>query len=279
MQTWKYLSTEKQALAVSLLCEGNSIRSIERTTGIHRDTVMRLGVRVGMACRNLLDETMRELPCEKIEMDEICGFIGKKQRNIVASDSAEMGDVWTWVAMDPESKAVPVFRVGKRDAANANAFVADLESRMQKRIQLSSDGLLLYPPAVEAAFGGEVDYGICVKQFRTVQGEGRYSPGAMESAVRTPISGKAFRTCTSYVERQNLTMRTHIKRLARLTLSFSKKLENFRAAVALHYGFYNFVKVHSAIRMTPAMALGVSSRLWKVEDLVALSTPGESNIV
>lgn len=267
------LPTEKKAVAVSMLCEGNSIRSVERMTGIHRDTVMRLGVRVGEACRDLMDQSMRELPCAKIEVDEIWGFVGKKDRNVVEGDSADLGSVWTWVAVDPETKAVPVFRVGKRDADTANAFVADLEARLQKRIQLSSDGLNLYPPAVEAAFGGEVDYGTCVKQFRTTEGEGRYSPGEMECAVRTQITGEQFRTCTSYVERQNLTMRTHMKRLARLTLAFSKKLENFKAATALHFAYYNFVKTHSTIRCTPAMALGVSSRLWKVEDLVALSNP------
>jgi len=254
-----------------MLCEGNSIRSVERMTGIHRDTVMRLGARVGEACRNLMDETMRELPCAKIEIDEIWGFVGKKQRNVSDSDNAELGDVWTWVAIDPESKAVPVFHVGKREAADANAFVGQIAARTKNRIQLSSDGLNAYPAAVEAAFGGEVDFGTIVKTFRTTDGDGRYSPGQMETSRRTMISGEKFRVCTSYVERQNLTMRTHMKRLARLTLSFSKKLDNFKAATALHFAYYNFVKVHSTIRCTPAMAIGVSSRLWKVEDLVALS--------
>jgi len=267
------LPIEKQAVAIGALCEGNSIRSVERMTGIHRDTVMRLGVRVGEACRNLLDETMRELPCAKLELDEQWGFIGKKQRNVREGDSAELGDVWTWVAVDPDTKAVPVFRVGKRDASTANAFVADVAARMKNRIQLSTDGLALYVPAVEAAFGGEVDYGSIVKTFRTTDGEGRYSPGEMQTAVRKTISGEEFRACTSYVERVNLTTRLHMKRLARLTLGFSKKLENFKAATALHFAYYNFVKSHSAIRCTPAMALGVSSRLWKVEDLVALAHP------
>lgn len=265
------LSTEKQAVAIGALCEGSSIRSVERMTGIHRDTVMRLGVRVGTACRQLLDETMRELPCSKLEVDEIWGFVGKKQRNVTEEDSNECGDVWTWVSVDPETKAVPCFRVGKRDAADANAFMADVASRMKNRIQLSSDGLAAYPAAVEAAFGGEVDYSTIVKTFRTTDGEGRYSPGQMDSAVRTRVIGEQFRSCTSYVERQNLTMRTHMKRLARLTLGFSKKLDNFKAATALHFAYYNFIKSHSSIRCTPAMALGVSSRLWKVEDLVALA--------
>jgi IS1 family transposase len=271
MQTWKYLTTEKQALAVSLLCEGNSIRGTERVTGIHRDTIMRLGVRVGLACRNLMDETMRSLPCAKIEVDEIWGFVGKKDRNVREGDSEELGSVWTWVAIDPESKAVPVFRVGKRDATNANAFLADIASRMTNRIQLSSDGHGSYPAAVEAAFAGDIDYSTIVKTFQQGETEGKYSPGQMMTAKRTTVSGEAFRACTSYIERQNLTMRTHMKRLARLTLAFSKKLENFQAATAMHFAYYNFCKTHSSIRCTPAMELGVSSRLWKVEDLVALS--------
>ncbi len=265
------LTTEKQASAVAMLCEGNSIRSVERMTGIHRDTVMRLGARVGTACRNLMDETMRELPCSRIEVDEIWGFVGKKQRNVTEEDSAEMGDVWTWVAIDPETKAVPVFHVGKRTIADANKFMVEVAARMANRIQLSSDGLNAYPGAVDAAFGGEVDFGTIVKTFSTTDGEGKYSPGAIESTKRTTISGEKFHVCTSCVERQNLTMRLHMKRLARLTLAFSKKLENFQAATALHFAYYNFVKSHSSIRCTPAMALGVSSRLWKVEDLVALA--------
>jgi hypothetical protein len=138
------LPLEKQAVAIGALCEGNSIRSVERMTGIHRDTVMRLGARVGMACRDLMDETMRELPCAQIEVDEIWGFVGKKQRNVEETDSAELGDVWTWVAIDPETKAVPVFHVGKRTATDANAFMSQVSARMAQRIQLSSDGLNLY---------------------------------------------------------------------------------------------------------------------------------------
>src|SRR4051812_10759260 len=218
------LSTEKQAIAVSALCEGSSIRSVERMTGIHRDTVMRLGVRVGEACRDLMDETMRELPCQKIEMDEIWGFVGKKDRNLSETDGTDMGSVWTWVAIDPETKAVPVFRVGKRDAVNANAFVADVEARMKGRIQLSSDGLNLYTPAVEAAFAGGRGLRLNRQNLSNDRHGREYSPGQMLTAKRTRVSGERFRACTSYVERQNLTMRTHMKRLARLTLAFSKKL-------------------------------------------------------
>jgi IS1 family transposase len=265
------LPTEKKAVAVSMLCEGNSIRSVERMTGIHRDTVMRLGVAVGESCRVLMDETMRELPCSKIEVDEIWGYVGKKQRNVTEEDGATKGDVWTFVAIDPETKAVPVFHVGKRTADDTNKFIAQVAARTKNRIQLSSDGLKFYAPAVEAAFGGEVDYGSVVKTYRTTDTEGRYSPPQIESVKRTPVIGAPFRISTSLVERQNLTMRMHMRRLTRLTNAFSKKLENFQAACALHFAYYNFVKTHSSIRCTPAMALGVSSRLWKVEDLVALS--------
>jgi IS1 family transposase len=264
------LPIEKQAIIISSLVEGMSIRSLERTTGIHRDTIMRLGVRVGEACGKMMDETMRQLPCEKIEVDEIWGFVGKKQRMVTAEDSPELGDVWTYVGIDPESKVVPSFAVGKRDYATTDRFVADVAARMKNRIQLSSDGLDLYVSAVEDAFGGDVDYGQIVKVYRTSETEGRYSPPQIESVRRTAVVGNPGRISTSMVERQNFTMRMHIRRLTRLTNGFSKKLQNFKAAVALHFAYYNFVKIHTSLRVTPAMAIGVSSRLWKVEDLVGL---------
>jgi len=266
-----FLSTEKQVTAITMLTEGSSIRSVERMTGIHRDTIMRLGVKVGEACGKMMHETMRELPCQKIEVDEIWGYVGKKQRNVEESDSSSMGDVWTFVAIDPETKAVPSFLVGKRDHLSTRAFVDDLSSRMTNRIQLSSDAMSHYLSAVEEAFGGEVDYGQIVKTYCSSESEGRYSPPKIESVKRTMLVGKSHRISTSMIERQNLTMRMHCRRLTRLTNAFSKKLENFRAAVALHFAYYNFVKMHSSIRATPAMALGVSSRLWKVEDLVGLT--------
>jgi IS1 family transposase len=256
-----------------MLSEGNSIRSIERITGIHRDTIMRLGVRVGEACGQMMDETMRNLPCSKIEVDEIWGYVGKKQRQVNAEDTANgLGDAWTFVAIDPESKAVPTFAVGKRDFETTNLFIDDLSQRMKNRIQLSSDGLKHYAAAVERGFGVDVDYGQIVKTYRTSETEGRYSPPQIESVKRTMLVGEPHRVSTSLIERQNLTMRMHCRRLTRLTNAFSKKLENFKAAVALHFAYYNFVKVHSSIRMTPSMALGVSSRLWTVADLVDLSS-------
>ncbi|HTQ30359.1 MAG TPA: IS1 family transposase, partial [Opitutaceae bacterium] len=267
------LPVEKQVMAISALAEGSSIRSIERMTGIHRDTIMRLGVRIGEACGRLMDETMRELPCQKIEVDEIWGYVGKKQRIVKEEDSPEVGDVWTFVAIDPDTKAVPSFLVGKRDYLSTRAFVADVSARMSNRINLSSDAMLHYEHAVEDSFGGEVDYGQIVKVYRTPETEGqrRYSPPEIESVRRVPIVGEPTHISTSIIERQNLTMRMHCRRLTRLTNAFSKKLDNFKAAVALHFAYYNFVKIHYSLRVTPAMALGISSRLWKVEDLVGLS--------
>jgi IS1 family transposase len=265
------LPTEKKIAVVSALAEGSSIRSIERMTGIHRDTIMRLGVRTGEACAKLMDESMRELPCQRIEADEIWGYVGKKQRALTEQDSDSLGDVWTFVAVDPDTKAVPSFFVGKRDYNSTRAFVSDLSARMKNRIQLSSDAMLHYAQAIEESFGSDVDYGQIVKVYKSSPAEVRYSPPQIESVRRTPLVGQPIRISTSIVERQNLTMRMHCRRLTRLTNAFSKKLENFKAAVALHFGYYNFVKVHSSIRVTPAMALGVSSRLWTVADLVEMS--------
>jgi len=265
------LPVEKQALAIGALVEGSSIRSVERMTGIHRDTIMRLSVRVGQACQTMMHETMRELPCAKIEVDEIWGFIGKKARSIGPTDGPTLGNVWTFVAIDPESKAVPSFHVGKRDYASTQKFISDLSLRMANRIQLSSDAMNHYEAAVEESFGDEVDYGQIVKTYRSAETEGRYSPPKIEFVSRTAIKGSPQRIGTSIVERQNLTMRMHCRRLTRLTNAFSKKLENFEAAIALHFAYYNFVKIHSSVRATPAMALGVSSRLWTVNDLVDLA--------
>jgi IS1 family transposase len=265
------LPIEKQAAVINALCEGASIRSTERITGVNRQTVMRLGVRVGEACGKMMDEAMRNLPCEKIEVDEIWGYIQKKQRMVKDGDDPSFGDAWTFIAVDPDTKAVPSFLVGKRDYDSTQRFVADVAGRMRNRIQLSSDSMQHYIDAVEKGFGGEGDYGQIVKIYRSPAETGRYSPPEIESVKRSPIVGEPSRISTSIVERQNLTMRMHCRRLTRLTNAFSKKLENFKAAVALHFAYYNFVKIHSSIRVAPAMALGVSSRLWSVADLVDLA--------
>jgi len=265
------LSTDKQVAVIGALAEGSSIRSIERQTGIHRDTIMRLGVRIGEACGRIMDEKMQNLDCQRLQLDEIWGFIGKKQKNVEEGEEG-LGDAWTFIAVDADTKIVPAFRVGKRDTETANAFVEDLAGRLKNRPQISTDGLRAYVDAIERGFGTEVDYGQIVKTFSTAEGtpQGRYSPPQVVRVDKAIINGHPAidKISTSYVERQNLTLRMHCRRLTRLTLSFSKKLENFKAAVSLNFAYYNFVKVHKTLRATPAMAAGVTSTLWTAKDLV-----------
>ena len=266
------LKSEAKAQVVSLLCEGNSIRSIERITGIHRDTVMRLGVRVGTACAKIQDEKMRGLQCSQIEVDEIWGFVGAKRKN--ANRAGAYGDVWTFIALDADTKLIPAFVVGKRDAYHAKMFISDLARRMQKRVQVSSDGLSAYVDAMERGFGTEVDYGQVSKTYSFENLEqnaaGRYSPAEVVKVEKVVVSGMpdVNRICTSHIEKQNHTLRMHCRRLTRLTNAFSKKVENFEAAVAMNFAYYNFVRTHGAIRMTPAQAAGVESSAWTVAELV-----------
>ncbi len=266
------LSTDKQIAVISALAEGSSIRSIERITGIHRDTIMRLGVRVGKGCTALMDARMRGLSCTRLEMDEIWGFVGKKDCNVRPGDDSAVGSVWTFCAVDAETKLVPAFRVGKRDVATANAFVQDVASRMRNRVQISTDGLRAYVEAIEKAFGADVDYAQIVKTYGREEftDNRRYSPPKVLSAEKAVITGKPDRSLisTSYVERLNATTRLHMRRLTRLTLAFSKKRENFEAAVGLHFAYYNFVKRHNTLRCTPAMAAGVERDFWSVGELV-----------
>jgi IS1 family transposase len=223
-----------------------------------------------------MDSLMRGLNSKTIQMDEIWGFVAKKQRNVTIDDSPEVGDVWTFIAVDADSKIVPCYRIGKRDLPNATAFVTDLASRLNNRIQLSSDALRTYPMAVERAFGCEVDYGQLIKVYATTADVGpqaRYSPGEVIDTERTVIMGfpDEAKISTSYVESQNLTVRMHCRRLTRLTNAFSKKLDSFKAAIGLHFAYYNFVKRHTTLRMTPAMAAGVTSSFWSVADLIEMS--------
>jgi IS1 family transposase len=267
------LSAEKQTAIIAALAEGSSIRSIERITGVHRDTIMRLGVRIGKGCAMLLDSKMQDLDCNYLQLDELWGFIGKKERHCSVDDSPEFGDVWTFCAIDSETKLVPSFRCGKRTHELATEFAMDIASRMRHRVQVSSDAMHSYIGAMELAFGADVDYGQCVKVYvydSAEHPERKYSAPSFASAYRRPITGnpEIERVSTSHVERLNATTRLHVKRLNRLTLAFSKKLENFQAAVALHFAYYNFVRRHNALRMTPAMAAGIERDFWSVGDLV-----------
>lgn len=261
------LNKDKQIAIVGALAEGSSIRSIERITGVHRDTIMRLGVRVGQGCTALMDSRMRNLGCARLEMDEIWGFVGKKDRNLREGEEGK-GSVWTFCAIDADTKLVPAFKVGQRDLATAKTFVDDVASRMRTRVQISTDGLRAYVDAIEQSFGGDVDYAQIVKTYGSVEttDNRRYSAPQFVSSEKTVIQGspKYDLISTSYVERLNATTRLHMRRLTRLTLAFSKKLENFEAAVGLHFAYYNFVKRHNTLRCTPAMAAGVTGTFWTV---------------
>ena len=265
------LKTDKQIAVIAALAEGSSIRSIERITGIHRDTIMRLGVQVGQGCTALMDAKMRDLSCNRLEMDEIWGFVGKKERNVIPGEDG-VGSVWTFCVIDAETKLVPAFKVGDRDKATADAFCADVAGRMRNRVQISTDALGAYVHAIEKSFGMDVDYGQIVKTY----GHGpevdnrRYSAAEFVSAERKIVMGRpnVDLISTSYIERLNATTRLHMRRLTRLTLAFSKKRENFEAAVGLHFAYYNFVKRHNTPRCTPAMAAGVERGFLTVGDLV-----------
>jgi IS1 family transposase len=265
------LNTDKQIAIIAALSEGSSIRSIERMTGVHRDTIMRLGVKIGQGCKALMDFKLVNLSCARLEMDEIWGFVGKKEKNVKPEDDG-VGSVWTFCAIDAETKLVPAFRVGQRDAATANAFLMDVAERMRSKVQISTDGLKAYTEAIEKAFGGDADYGQIIKTYGSETGSEnrRYSQPEFVSAEKKIIAGRPNfdLISTSYVERLNATTRLHMRRLTRLTLAFSKKRENFEAAVALHFAYYNFVKRHNTLRCTPAMAAGVTPTFWSVGDLV-----------
>jgi IS1 family transposase len=257
---------------ISMLAEGASIRAVERITGVNQNTIMNLNRRVGDACQKIMDEKMRGLNCRQIEIDEIWGFVGAKQKN--ARRIGAYGDVWTFIALDADTKLIPSFIVGKRDLYHARAFMEDLAGRLSRRVQLSSDALIAYPEAVERGFGGDVDYGQLVKTYAVVNlaknAASRYSPAEVVKTERTIIFGMpdVSRITTSHVEKQNHTLRMHCRRLTRLTNAFSKKFENFQAAVALNFAYYNFCKTNRAIRMTPAQAAGIESSAWTVEELI-----------
>jgi len=266
------LNTDKKIMVIGALAEGSSIRSIERMTGVHRDTVMRLGVSVGQGCTAMMDQTMRNPPCQRLELDEIWGFVGTKDKHVRIDDDPQLGNVWTWCAIDADTKLVPAFKCGDRSQATVTAFVQDVASRMAYRVQVSTDGLKAYVEAIEKGFGADVDYGQVIKTYgvEETHPQRRYSAPEFVSAERKVIAGNPDHDLisTSYVERLNATTRLHMRRLTRLTLAFSKKRENFESAVGLHFAYYNFVKRHNTLRCTPAMAAGVVPTFWSVGDLL-----------
>ena len=272
----KQLSTSDRARILHLLCEGMAIRAICRATGVSKNTVAKLLADVGGVCMAYHDEHVRNLTSKRIQVDEAWAFIYAKQKHVAAAKAAPegAGDVWTWVAMDADTKLVAGYFVGGRDGECAKCFIDDVAKRLANRVQLTSDGHKAYLEAVEGAFGADIDYAQLVKLYgaSSESARGRYSPPDCTGIIKTPIEGKPdpAHISTSFIERQNLTMRMHMRRFTRLTNAFSKKVENHAYAVALHMMYYNFVKIHTKLRMSPAMAAGVSDRLWEVSDIVAL---------
>ena len=272
----KQLSTSDRAKILHLLCEGGSIRAITRITGVSKNTVAKLLGDVGRACMAYHDEHARNLQSKRIQVDEAWAFVYSKQKNVASAKAAPegAGDIWTWVALDADTKFVASYFVGGRDGECAMWFIDDLRSRLANRVQLTSDGHRAYLEAVEGAFGADVDYAQLVKMYGASpdSAKGRYSPAECTGIKKTRVEGSPdmAHVSTSYVERQNLTMRMHNRRFTRLTNAFSKKVENHAYSVALHMMYYNFVKIHSKLRVTPAMAAGVTDRLWEMNDIVAL---------
>src|SRR6266850_506394 len=267
------LPIEKQIQIITALVEGNSVRATARMVGVEHKTVMRVLLRVGDHCARLLNERMRRLPCKVVQMDEIWSYVGKKEKQVRPDENPEVvGDQYVFVAMDSETKLIPSFRVGKRNAANTWYFVQDLQSRLANRIQLTSDGFRPYKDAVDDSFGMDVDYAMLVKVYSSSgQADTRYSPGEIVDVRTIPITGnpKPRLISTSHIERQNLTIRMQLRRFTRLTNAFSKKLENMKAALSLHFAWYNFCRIHQTLRVTPAMAAAVTESVWPIEVLLA----------
>lgn len=272
------LDNEKRAQILALLCEGMGINATTRITGISKNTVLKLLADAGEACAKYQDEAMRDLKCKRVECDEIWSFVGMKQKNVPEElkGTFGFGDVYTWTAIDAETKLIPCWHVGTRDADSAYEFIHDLASRLANRVQLTTDGHKAYIDAVEDAFGADVDFAQLIKMYGTLGQQKhdarRYSPAEFTGSEKRRITGNPNikDVSTSYVERQNLTMRMHMRRFTRLTNAFSKKLENHMHAISLYFMFYNFVKIHKSLKVTPAMAAGVSKTLWEVSDIVAL---------
>lgn len=273
------LSRDRQIAVVAALSEGTSIRAVERLTGVHRDTAMRLGARVGRGCAVLMDRMMHDLPSQIIQLDELWSFVGKKQRRLTATDPADLGDAYVFIAMDSINKAIIAHLVGKRDNDTADEFMADLRSRVAGSPIISSDGFEPYVGAVAMAFGEAVHYGQIVKHYKgepAADAARRYSPGWVVSVDKRRVVGfpPEFLISTSHIERQNLTVRMQSRRFTRLTNGFSKKWENHAAAVSLYVAHYNLCRPHMALStkgqppMTPAMSLGVTDHVWPIAELL-----------
>lgn len=282
MVSMNRLTAEKRARVIACLVEGNSIRATVRITGVAKNTVTKLLVDLGTVCSIHQDRVMRDLPCEHVECDEIWSFCYAKERNVPPDKrgQAGYGDVWTWVAMDADTKLVPTYWIGGRNIGDAQAFMTDLAERLRNRVQLTTDGHKAYFTAVAGAFGDEIDYAQLVKLYGVDPNEDdrRYSPPVCTGVTTKIVSGDPDpeRISTSYIERQNLTMRMSMRRFTRLTNAHSKKIENLAAAVSLHFMHYNFCRVNTAVGTSPAVAAGVADHVWTLGELIGLLEAAEA---
>jgi IS1 family transposase len=273
------LTTKERAQILTLLVEGNGINATSRITGASKNTILKLLAHVGTACVAYQDRVMRDLPLKKIQCDEIWAFVGMKQKNVPEELRGTLGygDVYTWLAIDADTKLIPCWNVGSRGAEAAYDFIHDLASRLRNRVQLTTDGHGAYLMAIEDAFSGDVDFAQLIKLYGaqgfTKEDHRRYSPAECTGIVKRPINGhpNPKDISTSYIERANLTMRMHMRRFTRLTNAFSKKLENHMHAVSLHFMFYNFCKIHATLRVTPAMEAGVDDHVWSMEEVLMMA--------
>lgn len=273
------LTTKDRARILSVLCEGIGVNAATRITGASKNTVLKLLAEVGEACALYQDRVMTGLKIKRIECDEIWSFVGMKQRNVPDEliGSFGIGDVYTWTAIDADTKLVPCWHVGTRGVESAKLFISDLASRLSGRVQLTTDGHKAYLTAVEEAFGRDIDFAQLIKLYgndgQTNEDARRYSPAECTGAEKKRISGNPDmeNVSTSYVERQNLTMRMHMRRFTRLTNAFSKKLENHMHAISLYFMFYNFCKIHKTLRVTPAMEAGIDDHVWDLEEVVMMA--------
>ena len=269
------LPLSKKVQIINLLVEGNSLRATSRITGASINTVTKLLVDVGKACQQFHNENVVEVTTRRIQCDEIWSFVYAKQNNLPEEMEGNGGDVWTWVGIDADTKLVVSWLVGSRDAESAKIFMNDVYFRLKNRVQLTTDGLFTYLDAVEDTFMGNIDFAQLIKIYgtNTVEEDRKFSPSHCTGATKIPIIGKPDEKhiSTSYIERQNLTMRMCMRRFTRLTNGFSKKIENHCYAIALHFMYYNFCRIHKTLRVTPAMESGLTKDLWEIEDIVKLA--------
>jgi IS1 family transposase len=268
------LSTAQRVAVVKALVEGCSIRSTVRMTGVSKNTISKLLLQLGAACTQYQDATLRNLHCRRLQCDEIWSFVGGKDKNITDEQKQNgLGSIWTWTALDADTKLIASWLVGSRDSQSAYEFMQDVAGRLRGRVQLTTDGHRPYLEAVEAAFGIDIDYAVLQKIYgQDANPEKRYSPAVCLGCDVKEITGTPDprHISTSYVERQNLTMRMSMRRFTRLTNAFSKKVENHAAAIALYFMYYNFGRIHQTLRVTPAMEAGVANHVWSVEEIVTL---------